>query len=49
MTFGANTYGQLGHGVRVDQPLPMQVSELAGDFVTRVACGRYNTKPLSYL
>lgn len=40
-TFGAGSYGQLGHGSSDDVIVPRQVMELTGSQVTQVACGRY--------
>ncbi|XP_070185594.1 probable E3 ubiquitin-protein ligase HERC4 isoform X2 [Littorina saxatilis] len=39
-TFGAGSYGQLGHGSSDDVIVPRQVMELTGSQVTQVACGR---------
>ena len=40
-TFGAGMYGQLGHGMAVNEMLPRQILELMGSTVTQIACGRY--------
>ena len=40
-TFGAGSYGQLGHGSCDDVITPRQVMELSGSEVTQIACGRY--------
>lgn len=40
-TFGAGTYGQLGHGSQAVETLPRMVLELMGSTVTQVASGRY--------
>uniref|UniRef100_A0A914VPX8 HECT domain-containing protein n=1 Tax=Plectus sambesii TaxID=2011161 RepID=A0A914VPX8_9BILA len=42
-TFGADTYGQLGHGSQSHSIVPKPVLELMGSTVTRVACGRCHT------
>jgi len=40
-TFGAGTYGQLGHGTAMNEMLPRMVLELMGSTVTQISCGRY--------
>ncbi|KRY31423.1 putative E3 ubiquitin-protein ligase HERC4 [Trichinella spiralis] len=42
-TFGAGTYGQLGHGNQNSELFPKQVMELMGSVVLDVACGRCHT------
>ncbi|XP_076460072.1 putative E3 ubiquitin-protein ligase HERC4 [Babylonia areolata] len=42
-TFGAGSYGQLGHGNSEDVIVPRQVMELSGSEVTQIACGRRHT------
>lgn len=42
-TFGAGSYGQLGHGTFNHEVLPKKVVELMGSIVTQVACGRQHT------
>ncbi|XP_053384737.1 probable E3 ubiquitin-protein ligase HERC4 isoform X2 [Mercenaria mercenaria] len=39
-TFGAGTYGQLGHGSKTQEILPKKVTELMGSDVAQIACGR---------
>ncbi|XP_060594475.1 probable E3 ubiquitin-protein ligase HERC4 isoform X2 [Ruditapes philippinarum] len=39
-TFGAGTFGQLGHGSKTQEILPKKVTELMGSKVTQIACGR---------
>lgn len=40
-TYGAGTYGQLGHRSKTHEILPKKVTELMGSNVTQIACGRY--------
>ncbi|XP_072611049.1 E3 ISG15--protein ligase HERC5 isoform X3 [Vulpes vulpes] len=42
-TFGAGKYGQLGHNSTQNELRPRLVTELAGNRVTQVACGRWHT------
>ncbi|KAM9237973.1 E3 ISG15--protein ligase HERC5 [Dugong dugon] len=42
-TFGAGKYGQLGHNSAQNEPRPRLVTELIGNRVTQIACGRYHT------
>ncbi|XP_041363097.1 probable E3 ubiquitin-protein ligase HERC4 [Gigantopelta aegis] len=42
-TFGAGSYGQLGHTTNNNEILPKQVMELMGSEVTQTACGRRHT------
>ncbi|XP_037525567.1 probable E3 ubiquitin-protein ligase HERC4 isoform X2 [Rhipicephalus sanguineus] len=42
-TFGAGTYGQLGHGVKVNEAVPRRVVELMGTAVSQLSCGRCHT------
>ncbi|RWS12069.1 E3 ubiquitin-protein ligase HERC4-like protein [Dinothrombium tinctorium] len=42
-TWGAGTYGQLGHGKQADEMFPRRVFELMGLEVTQVSCGRCHT------
>ncbi|XP_049514109.1 probable E3 ubiquitin-protein ligase HERC4 isoform X10 [Dermacentor silvarum] len=42
-TFGAGTYGQLGHGVKVNEAVPRRVVELMGTTITQLSCGRCHT------
>ncbi|KAI8797509.1 E3 ubiquitin-protein ligase HERC4 isoform X1 [Biomphalaria glabrata] len=42
-TYGAGTYGQLGHGSYNNEILPRQVIELSGSEVSQIACGRSHT------
>ncbi|KAG1656516.1 putative E3 ubiquitin-protein ligase HERC4 [Nymphon striatum] len=42
-TWGAGTYGQLGHNISENQYMPRQVVELMGSYVIQVACGRRHT------
>ncbi|XP_065295505.1 probable E3 ubiquitin-protein ligase HERC4 isoform X2 [Dermacentor albipictus] len=42
-TFGAGTYGQLGHGVKVNEAVPRRVVELMGTAITQLSCGRCHT------
>ncbi|XP_025109436.1 probable E3 ubiquitin-protein ligase HERC4 isoform X2 [Pomacea canaliculata] len=42
-TFGAGSYGQLGHGSTNNEIVPRQVLELSGNEVTQIACGRRHT------
>ncbi|BFZ17846.1 hypothetical protein BsWGS_20885 [Bradybaena similaris] len=42
-TFGAGSYGQLGHNSNNNEILPKQVIELSGSEVTQIACGRGHT------
>ncbi|KAL4239292.1 putative E3 ubiquitin-protein ligase herc4 [Mactra antiquata] len=42
-TFGAGTYGQLGHGSKAHEIIPKKVLELMGSTVTQLACGRRHT------
>ncbi|CAL1530118.1 unnamed protein product [Lymnaea stagnalis] len=42
-TFGAGTYGQLGHSSYNNEILPRQVMELSGSEVSQIACGRGHT------
>lgn len=42
-TFGAGSYGQLGHGSTDDVIFPRQIMELSGSEVTQIACGRRHT------
>ncbi|ESP04646.1 hypothetical protein LOTGIDRAFT_223779 [Lottia gigantea] len=42
-TFGAGSYGQLGHSSVQNEVLPRQVTELMGSDVTQIACGRRHT------
>uniref|UniRef100_A0A2C9JH74 HECT domain-containing protein n=1 Tax=Biomphalaria glabrata TaxID=6526 RepID=A0A2C9JH74_BIOGL len=46
-TFGAGTYGQLGHGSCNNEILPRQVIELSGSEVSQIACGRNHTLALN--
>lgn len=39
-TFGAGTYGQLGHGAYNNEIVPRKVLELMGSAITQIACGR---------
>ena len=39
-TFGAGSYGQLGHASNNNEMLPKRVMELMGSEVTQTACGR---------
>ncbi|XP_054410128.1 probable E3 ubiquitin-protein ligase HERC3 isoform X4 [Pongo pygmaeus] len=42
-TFGAGSYGQLGHDSMNDEVNPRRVLELMGSEVTQIACGRQHT------
>ncbi|XP_006143351.2 E3 ISG15--protein ligase HERC5 [Tupaia chinensis] len=42
-TFGAGKYGQLGHSSTRDELRPCLVTELLGNRVTQIACGRWHT------
>ncbi|XP_042638346.1 E3 ISG15--protein ligase HERC5 [Orycteropus afer afer] len=42
-TFGAGNCGQLGHNSTQNEPRPRLVTELVGNRVTQIACGRYHT------
>ncbi|XP_066241171.1 E3 ISG15--protein ligase HERC5 [Saccopteryx leptura] len=42
-TFGAGKYGQLGHNSTQNELKPCLVSELVGNRVTQIACGRRHT------
>ncbi|XP_005105124.1 probable E3 ubiquitin-protein ligase HERC4 isoform X1 [Aplysia californica] len=42
-TFGAGSYGQLGHNSNSNEILPRQVIELSGVEVSQIACGRGHT------
>ncbi|KAF3825016.1 hypothetical protein GH733_005650 [Mirounga leonina] len=42
-TFGAGKYGQLGHSSTQNELRPRLVTELAGNRVTQIACGRRHT------
>ncbi|XP_049741700.1 E3 ISG15--protein ligase HERC5 [Elephas maximus indicus] len=42
-TFGAGQYGQLGHNSAQNEPRPRLVTELVGNRVTQIACGRDHT------
>ncbi|KAL1441409.1 hypothetical protein MTO96_001049 [Rhipicephalus appendiculatus] len=42
-TFGAGTYGQLGHGVKVNEAVPRRVVELMGTAISQLSCGRCHT------
>lgn len=39
-TFGAGSYGQLGHNSTSHEYLPRKVADLMGSEVTQIACGR---------
>lgn len=39
-TFGAGIYGQLGHNSTENELRPRLVTELVGNRVTQLACGR---------
>ncbi|XP_078576873.1 putative E3 ubiquitin-protein ligase HERC4 isoform X2 [Branchiostoma floridae x Branchiostoma japonicum] len=43
LTFGAGSYGQLGHNSNNHEALPRKVFELMGLEVTQLACGRMHT------
>lgn len=43
LTFGAGTYGQLGHGTAQSEKVPRKVFELMGSEVTMIACGRLDS------
>ncbi|KFO20813.1 Putative E3 ubiquitin-protein ligase HERC6, partial [Fukomys damarensis] len=42
-TFGAGKYGQLGHNSTENELRPRLVTELSGNRVTQIACGRWHT------
>ncbi|XP_063102741.1 E3 ISG15--protein ligase HERC5 [Cavia porcellus] len=42
-TFGAGKYGQLGHNSTKNELRPCLVTELLGNRVTQIACGRWHT------
>uniref|UniRef100_A0A2K5CWE4 HECT and RLD domain containing E3 ubiquitin protein ligase 5 n=1 Tax=Aotus nancymaae TaxID=37293 RepID=A0A2K5CWE4_AOTNA len=42
-TFGAGKHGQLGHNSKQNELRPCLVTELAGNRVTQIACGRWHT------
>lgn len=42
-TFGAGEYGQLGHNSTQNELRPCLVTELVGNRVTQIACGRWHT------
>nr|XP_036877066.1 E3 ISG15--protein ligase HERC5 [Manis javanica] len=42
-TFGAGIYGQLGHNSTENELRPRLVTELVGNRVTQLACGRWHT------
>ncbi|XP_078065282.1 putative E3 ubiquitin-protein ligase HERC3 [Mustelus asterias] len=42
-TFGAGSYGQLGHNSTMDEIKPHFVGYLFGDKVSQIACGSYHT------
>uniref|UniRef100_A0A0B7B2U7 HECT domain-containing protein n=1 Tax=Arion vulgaris TaxID=1028688 RepID=A0A0B7B2U7_9EUPU len=42
-TFGAGSYGQLGHSSNNNETLPKQVIELSGSEVSQITCGRGHT------
>ncbi|EHB14587.1 Putative E3 ubiquitin-protein ligase HERC5 [Heterocephalus glaber] len=42
-TFGAGKYGQLGHNSTKNELRPRLVTELSGNRVTQIACGRWHT------
>ncbi|XP_067850556.1 probable E3 ubiquitin-protein ligase HERC3 [Heptranchias perlo] len=42
-TFGAGSYGQLGHNSTKDEIKPRFVAELFGNKVSQIACGSYHT------
>ncbi|XP_036996961.2 E3 ISG15--protein ligase HERC5 [Artibeus jamaicensis] len=42
-TFGAGKYGQLGHNSTENELKPCLVTELVGNRVTQIACGRWHT------
>ncbi|XP_076998998.1 E3 ISG15--protein ligase HERC5 [Tamandua tetradactyla] len=42
-TFGAGKYGQLGHNSTQNELRPRLVTELVGNRVTQIACGRWHT------
>ncbi|XP_041049805.1 probable E3 ubiquitin-protein ligase HERC4 isoform X2 [Carcharodon carcharias] len=42
-TFGAGSYGQLGHNSREDEIKPRLVGYLFGNKVSQIACGSYHT------
>uniref|UniRef100_A0A0K8RFX7 Putative e3 ubiquitin protein ligase n=1 Tax=Ixodes ricinus TaxID=34613 RepID=A0A0K8RFX7_IXORI len=42
-TFGAGKYGQLGHSSTENELKPCLVTELVGNRVTQIACGRWHT------
>lgn len=46
-TFGADTYGQLGHGGATQQEVPRQVFELMGSVTRQLVCGRFHTLVMS--
>lgn len=47
LTWGAGSYGNLGHGDNTDQPRPKLVDSLVGKRCTSVACGSKHTLSLS--
>lgn len=42
-TFGAGSYGQLGHSTFANEIVPRKVLELMGSTITQISCGRYHT------
>ena len=47
LTWGAGSYGNLGHGDNTDQPKPKLVDALVGKRCSSVACGSKHTLALS--
>ena len=39
-SFGANEFGQLGHGTNNHEIVPRKVLELMGSTISQIACGR---------
>uniref|UniRef100_A0A0G4FMC9 RCC1-like domain-containing protein n=1 Tax=Chromera velia CCMP2878 TaxID=1169474 RepID=A0A0G4FMC9_9ALVE len=47
LTFGAGTYGRLGHGEDSDSPVPRQILGLKEEVIVQVACGTFHNLALT--